>query len=85
MKFNFYLTPKLTVIGYEVAAPGIEQYKEFVDEAKHQKDEVIEHSYYQWVGIVLFLQALTFYIGHVLWKGWEKGKQVQLINNFTIF
>ena len=37
------------VIGFEVAAPGIEQYKEFVEEAKNEKDEVISHSYYQWV------------------------------------
>ncbi|OTF79187.1 hypothetical protein BLA29_004919, partial [Euroglyphus maynei] len=63
-----------SVIGYEVSAPGVEQYKEFIEEAKHEKDEVIEHSYYQWVGVVLFLQALTFYISHLFWKIWEKSK-----------
>lgn len=72
--FCFLVICCYSVIGYEVSAPGVEQYKEFIEEAKHEKDEVIEHSYYQWVGVVLFLQALTFYISHLFWKIWEKSK-----------
>ena len=41
------------MIGFEVAAPGIEQYKEFVEEAKFEKDEIITHSYYQWVSLFI--------------------------------
>jgi hypothetical protein len=55
----------------DVAAPGVEQY--------HEKDEVIEHAYYQWVCVVLFLQSLCFYATHLLWKGWERGKIKALI------
>ncbi|KAH7637009.1 innexin inx2 [Dermatophagoides farinae] len=73
----------MKIIGYEVSAPGVEQYKEFVEEAKHVKDEVIEHSYYQWVGVVLFLQALTFYVAHLLWKLWEKNKMKDIINDLN--
>jgi len=32
------------------------------------------HQYYQWVCFVLFLQALTFYVPHFLWRMWEGGQ-----------
>ncbi|KAK7067145.1 Structural component of the gap junction, partial [Halocaridina rubra] len=32
------------------------------------------HKYYQWVFLVLFLQALMFYIPRYFWKVWEGGK-----------
>lgn len=73
----------MKIIGFEIAAPGIEQYKEFVEEAKHEKDEVISHSYYQWVGMVLFLQALCFYVPHMLWKVWEKERVKKIINDLN--
>lgn len=84
---NFFSYNYFLVIGYEVSAPGVEQYKDFVEEAKHEKDEVIEHSYYQWVGVVLFLQALTFYVAHLFWKAWEKSKCFyfqNLINSYHL-
>jgi len=73
----------MKIIGYEVAAPGVEQYKEFVNDAKNEKDEVISHSYYQWVGVVLFLQALCFYVPHILWKAWEKGRVQKIIKDLN--
>ncbi|KAF7494443.1 Innexin inx2 [Sarcoptes scabiei] len=73
----------MKIIGYEVAAPGIEQYNEFVEQAKRERDEIIEHSYYQWVGIVLFLQALTFYVVHLIWKIWEKNRMANIINDLN--
>ncbi|VVC31893.1 Innexin [Cinara cedri] len=32
------------------------------------------HSYYQWVPFMFFLQAVTFYVPHWIWKMWEGGK-----------
>lgn len=31
------------------------------------------HRYYQYIPIILFLQAVFFYIPHYLWKNWENG------------
>jgi len=36
-------------------------------------DEVVYHAYYQWVPIVLFLQAVVFYLPRYLWKSAEGG------------
>jgi hypothetical protein len=65
----------LKAIGKDVAAAGVEQF--------HERDEVLEHTYYQWVCIVLFLQSLTFYVTRKLWKGWERGKIKGLISDLN--
>lgn len=44
------------------------------------EDTTREHSYYQWVPLVLFFQGVLFYIPRWLWKNWEGGK-VQSITN----
>ena len=36
----------------------------------------MEHAWYQWVGMMLFGQSFTFYIGHFLWKSCE-GRRVE--------
>jgi len=41
---------------------------------KEGRERRIEHSYYQWVGWVIFVQALLFYIPRQLWKVMEGGK-----------
>lgn len=38
-----------------------------------QPSEVVYHSYYQWVALVLFLQAMMFYTPRFLWKNCELG------------
>ena len=40
------------------------------------QEEEVYHGFYQWVGIALFGQSLTFYIPHFLWKSCE-GKKVE--------
>jgi len=35
--------------------------------------EVRVYAYYQWVGIVLFVQGLLFHLPYYLWKLWENG------------
>ncbi|XP_026466610.1 innexin inx2-like [Ctenocephalides felis] len=34
----------------------------------------LHHKYYQWVSIVLVLQAVMFYIPRYMWKCWENGR-----------
>jgi hypothetical protein len=65
----------MKAIDTEVAAPGVEQF--------YEKDEVLEHTYYQWVCVVLFLQSLCFYVTRMLWKGWERGKIKHLIDDLN--
>lgn len=38
-----------------------------------EKDTLKFYDYYQWVFIVLFVQAVFFYLPHHLWKVWEGG------------
>lgn len=66
----------LKPIDKEVVAPGIEQYIP-------EKDEVLEHAYYQWVCVVLFLQGILFYVTHQLWKQWERGKLKHIIQDLN--
>lgn len=43
-------------------------------------DEVMTTTYYYWVPVVLFLQSLTWFIPHKIWKdGCEKGLQKRLV------
>lgn len=53
-------------LGQEVAYPGVAP--------RGPKDDVVYHTYYQWVCFVLFLQALFFYIPRYMWKTWEGGR-----------
>ena len=43
------------------------------------EDEVDVKLYYQWVPFVLFLQALMFYIPHIIFKLMERDKVVGVI------
>lgn len=66
-------------VGKDVLYPGIplEKFDEFIsynpiraDRARydHLKVPKVYHHYYQWVGAVLFVQALAFYAPRYLWK-----------------
>lgn len=57
-------------IGVDIPYPGID---------KHLNDEqIVYHAYYQWVGIILFIQGVTFYLPHALWKQKESGRIAKL-------
>ena len=39
-----------------------------------EEDERVYHSYYQWVPLVLSIQAIFFYAPHWIWKQLEGGR-----------
>ncbi|ULM71648.1 viral innexin 5 [Diadegma fenestrale ichnovirus] len=39
-----------------------------------EEDQKIYYGYYQWVFIVLFVQAVLYYIPRLVWKSWEGGR-----------
>ncbi|CAN7991042.1 unnamed protein product [Ixodes pacificus] len=55
-------------LGDEVAYPGVAPFV--------PGEQVVYHTYYQWVCFVLFLQALFFYIPRYIWKTLE-GRRIQ--------
>lgn len=58
-------------LGRDVASPGVSAHTDESDMKYHQ--------YYQWVCIVLLIQAVSFYIPHYLWKNWE-GKRMKMLS-----
>ncbi|BAF45621.1 e1.1 [Tranosema rostrale ichnovirus] len=50
--------------------PGVSEHTE--------EDKLKYYSYYQWVFIALFIQAISFYIPHYIWKSWEGGRMKML-------
>ncbi|XP_069702372.1 innexin inx7-like [Periplaneta americana] len=53
--------------------PGIGPYDE--------KEEVTHHAYYQWVPIVLFFQAVLFYLPHYIWTRWEGNAMSNIVSS----
>jgi len=68
-----YTVPKLynKTLGVEIAHPGVGPHTPMHDEQKY-------HYYYQWVPVVLFFQAWSFYLTHVLWRVFD-GQRVKTI------
>lgn len=64
-------------IGQHFVQPGVTNY------VKDSGDEVKYHRYYQWVCLVLFFQAILFYVPRYLWKTWENGRIRMLTTNIN--
>lgn len=62
--------------GKRIVYPGVGNGADFTNES-----DVKYHKYYQWVCLVLFLQALFFYIPRWLWKAWEGGKLKMMVQS----
>ena len=56
-------------VGYDISETGVGPYNHLED-----KDYIEVKAYYQWVPFVLFLQAIMFYIPHIIFKYFEGGK-----------
>ena len=46
-----------------------------------EEDEKVHHAYYQWVPLMLALQAVMFYLPHFIWKMMEGGRIEQIIGD----
>lgn len=57
-------------VGTEVVYPGVDKYL--------PGDELVEHTFYQWVCFMLFLQSLMFCVPYVLWRTVENGRMMHL-------
>ena len=49
-----------SVVGEQIIYPGVSN--------SQDRSNLVHHVYYQWVAIVLFIQAFFFYLPHLLWK-----------------
>ena len=58
--------------GFDTLQPGVGPHRL----PAGSEEETVYHGFYQWVGMALFVQALTFYVPHFFWKTWE-GKKVE--------
>ncbi|XP_018334617.1 innexin inx2-like [Agrilus planipennis] len=58
--------------------PGLGNYHDHIKtetpEAADSDEGIIKQKYYQWICIVLALQALLFYTPRYIWKNWEGGR-----------
>lgn len=43
-------------------------------------DQILHHTYYQWVPFVLFIQSICFYMPHYIWKKKEGGRIKALVD-----
>lgn len=69
------------VLGKTVIAPGVgESPESFL--VTDDTDEIIKHKYYQWVFLVLLLQAFFFYLPRYIWKVWEGGRIRMIVESY---
>ena len=61
---SYYLYTFITQLGFQIS--------------ENEKDAVY-HNYYQWVGLLLVIQACICYLPWAWWKGAERGKVASLL------
>ena len=58
-------------VGKDLLSYGVGPYLE--------QDRKVHHAYYQWVPLMLAMQAIMFYLPHYIWKMMEGGRMEQII------
>ena len=48
------------------------------------KDERVYHAYYQWVPLMLSIQAIMFYAPHWIWKQLEGGRLKNIVSGLNV-
>ncbi|KAF7997512.1 hypothetical protein HCN44_006083 [Aphidius gifuensis] len=71
-----YMNQSLIGAGKVAAHPGIG--------IQSNEDDIVWHTYYQWVPFVLFFQAILFYLPHYLWKSAEGGRLKALVSKLKM-
>lgn len=61
--------------GQRIPYPGVSGHTE--------EDQLKFYDYYQWIFLVLIVQALLFYIPHYIWKAWEGGRMKMLASELA--
>lgn len=59
------------IVGDQVVYPGVTN--------SQDRGDIVHHLYYQWVGLVLFIQGVFFYLPHYLWKSSYGRKIVDVV------
>lgn len=67
-----------------MVAPGVGSASK-IFRVTDDSEEIIKHKYYQWVFLVLLVQAFMFYLPRFVWKVWEGGRIHLLVERNSMF
>ncbi|CAL8136996.1 unnamed protein product [Orchesella dallaii] len=70
--------------GYEAVEEPESEISPGIRPAVEEDSPRLYHTYYQWVWLVLFLQAGLFYIPYWIWKTWDRGRIKMLVSDLNL-
>jgi len=72
-------------IGNVISSAGVGPYNAGRNADGSPITEVEVKAYYQWVPFMLFLQAVMFYVPHIIYKGVEGGKLKNILDGLNLW
>ena len=72
--WSWYVTVKLSCETLQIFFKNPNSFSIISIGPHKEEDERVYHSYYQWVPLVLSIQAIFFYAPHWIWKQLEGGR-----------